>query len=99
MEEGKQKDDHSRLDSESHVLTRSFQPKNSHKIEHNKKKVIINTINFQKLFDSITANHSGTYLNLVYAKKININESSHKVQPKAESRWVHVKRFNIDSVK
>ena len=34
MEERKQKDDESRLDSESHVITRFFQPKSSDEIEH-----------------------------------------------------------------
>lgn len=32
MEERKQKDDQSRLDSESHVLTKFFQPKSSDEI-------------------------------------------------------------------
>jgi len=34
MEERKQKDDQSRLDSEIHVSTRFFHPKSSYEVEH-----------------------------------------------------------------
>lgn len=73
MEERKQKDIQSGLDSESHGLIRFFQPKSSHEI-------VINIIDFQKLFDSNTVNRSGTYL-----KKKKVNESSYEVQAKVKS--------------
>lgn len=34
MKETKQNNDHARLDSESHVLTKLCQPKSSHEIDH-----------------------------------------------------------------
>lgn len=42
MKETKQKNDEARLDSESRVLTKLFQPKSSHEVEHGdlKKKIL-----------------------------------------------------------